>query len=219
MPGHGRPTAGNAARGPQDSPSLADTSHVEQVQEQFDPVDAARRGDSSCLAELWRRYAGPVAAYARSRGSWEPDDLVSEVFLCAFRQLPTFVGDESAFRSLLFTITHRRVVDEVRRRGRRVATVSLDTTRDTAHRVVASAEDCALGRSSDARRLLETLAPDQRDVLMLRIFGDLTVDQIAAVLGKRPGAVKALQRRGLEALRRRLPASPVLTTFDTEGRD
>ncbi len=41
---------------------------------------------------------------------------------------------------------------------------------------------------------------------MLRIFGDLTIDQIAQVLGKREGAVKALQRRGLESLRRLLAA-------------
>ena len=44
--------------------------------------------------------------------------------------------------------------------------------------------------------------PDQRDVLLLRILGDLTVDQVADVLGKSAGAVKQLQRRGLEAIRR-----------------
>ena len=46
------------------------------------------------------------------------------------------------------------------------------------------------------------LAPDQRDVVLLRILGDLTVEQVAEMLGKTPGAVKQLQRRGLEAIRR-----------------
>ena len=41
---------------------------------------------------------------------------------------------------------------------------------------------------------------------MLRIFGDLTIEQISDILGKRVGAVKALQRRGLESLRRLLAA-------------
>ena len=53
---------------------------------------------------------------------------------------------------------------------------------------------------------LATLAPDQRDVLLLRVVADLTVEQVADALGKRPGAVKALQRRGVAALRRTLPA-------------
>jgi RNA polymerase sigma-70 factor (ECF subfamily) len=55
---------------------------------------------------------------------------------------------------------------------------------------------------------LAKLAPDQRDVLLLRIVADCTIDQIARILGKRPGAVKALQRRGLAALR---------TILDREG--
>ena len=54
------------------------------------------------------------------------------------------------------------------------------------------------------RSLLGELSPDQRDVLLLRIVADLTVEQVAEALGKAPGAVKQLQRQGLGALRRRL---------------
>jgi RNA polymerase sigma-70 factor (ECF subfamily) len=49
------------------------------------------------------------------------------------------------------------------------------------------------------------LAPDQRTVVLLRIIGDLTIEEIAGVLGKRPGAVKALQRRGLRRLKEAYP--------------
>lgn len=52
--------------------------------------------------------------------------------------------------------------------------------------------------------VLADLAPEQREVLTLRIVGDLTVEQVAEVLGKSPGAVKSLQHRGVAALRRRL---------------
>ncbi|MGH2695176.1 MAG: RNA polymerase sigma factor [Actinomycetota bacterium] len=54
------------------------------------------------------------------------------------------------------------------------------------------------------RRALDRLSLDQRDVLLLRLFGRLTVAEVALVTGKRPGAVKALQRRGLASLRRHL---------------
>jgi RNA polymerase sigma-70 factor (ECF subfamily) len=52
------------------------------------------------------------------------------------------------------------------------------------------------------RDLCERLVPDQRDVLVLRLLGRLTVEEVAAALGKTPGAVKALQRRGFGAIGR-----------------
>jgi RNA polymerase sigma factor (sigma-70 family) len=61
----------------------------------------------------------------------------------------------------------------------------------------------ALG-SERVRSLLEGLSPDQRTVLTLRVIGDLTVEQVAELIGKRPGAVKQLQRRALAALRKSL---------------
>ena len=69
-----------------------------------------------------------------------------------------------------------------------------------------SAEHDAERRLGDerARQLLDDLVPDQRDVMVLRIVADLTVEQVAEVLGKNVGAVKALQRRALENLRKKV---------------
>ena len=52
--------------------------------------------------------------------------------------------------------------------------------------------------------VLADLRPDQREVLTLRIIGDLSLEQVADVLGKSRGAVKSLQHRGIAALQRRL---------------
>ena len=52
--------------------------------------------------------------------------------------------------------------------------------------------------------MLGTLSEDQRAVLLLRVVGDLSIEEVAKAVGKRPGAVKALQRRGLAAIRREL---------------
>ncbi len=67
-------------------------------------------------------------------------------------------------------------------------------------------EDEAVRRLATERvhRLCEGLVPDQRDVLLLRMLACLTVEEIAQALGKTPGAVKALQRRGLAAIRRQM---------------
>ena len=59
------------------------------------------------------------------------------------------------------------------------------------------------------RRILEALTPDQRDVLLLRILGGLTVVQVAVVVDRTPGAVKMLQARGLAAIRREIDRGAV----------
>ena len=68
------------------------------------------------------------------------------------------------------------------------------------------AADEALARigTEKVHRVLESLSADQREVLLLRIVGDLSIEQVARAVGKRPGAIKQLQRRALAAIRREL---------------
>ena len=164
---------------------------------------AAQSGSSWACTDLWTDHAPAVMAFLRARGSHEPEDLTSEVFLAVFDSLDRFSGNEQAFRTYVFTIAYRRLVDELRRRATRGLHVEWDDAADP--RRSASAEHEAIGKLADAsaRALLEDLPPDQRDVMVLRIIADLTVEQVADILGKRPGAVKALQRRALTALRKK----------------
>jgi RNA polymerase sigma factor (sigma-70 family) len=153
---------------------------------------------------LYAALSGPVLGFCRARGVAEPEDVASEVFLAAFTSLNGFIGDEQQFRSWLFTIAHRRIVDSFRRDSRRPVTTPYHPEFDD--RLVASGEDDALVSlaTQRVRDRLEALPVDQRDVLLLRILGDLTIEQIAGVLGKSEGAVKALQRRALASLRKRI---------------
>lgn len=171
-------------------------------QAQFTSVlEAAQAGAEWAWSRLYDDIAGPVLGYLRSRGAAEPEDLVGEVFLQVARNLGTFRGDYAAFRSWIFTVAHHRVVDERRYRTRRPvdpgevpeSALGMGDTEAEALEQLATGEVIAL---------LATLTPEQRDVLLLRVVGDLSVDEVAAIVGRRPGAVKALQRRGLEKLRR-----------------
>jgi DNA-directed RNA polymerase specialized sigma24 family protein len=56
--------------------------------------------------------------------------------------------------------------------------------------------------AAQVEALCQRLVPDQRDVLLLRLLGHLTIDEVADTVGKTPGAVKALQRRGFLAIAR-----------------
>ena len=73
-------------------------------------------------------------------------------------------------------------------------------------RTVGSAEDAAHAALSLARvqAVLEVLPDDQRDVLTLRVVADLSIEQVAAIMGRSVGAVKQLQRRGMVAIREAL---------------
>jgi RNA polymerase sigma-70 factor (ECF subfamily) len=177
-------------------------------------LDEARAGSQAAYGELWRRLSPAVCGYLRAKGAGDADATTNEVFLQAFGALPGFVGDADRFRGLLFTIAQRRLVDELRRRSRRVVEVEWSPELDDRHDQSAEHQVLAGDGDREARALLDGLPPDQRDVMMLRIFGDLTVDQIATTLGKTPGAVKQLQRRGLENLRRRV-AGTAETSADT----
>ena len=180
----------------------------------FEPVlAAARQGAGWAFTRLYEWLSPAVASYARAQGASDPDDVTSEVFLAAFSNLGSFSGTETQFRSWVFTIAHRRIIDDRRARTRRPPPRSFEEEGPARARggVRASAEDDALDAmgTERIREVLDKLAPDQRDVIAMRVIADLSVDQVAAVLGKQPGAVKSLQRRALASLRRQLSAEGV----------
>ena len=165
-------------------------------------IDAARLGQPWALQVVHASLAPAVAAYCRRYGSSDWEELTNEVMLAVLTGLPRFVGGPEQLRTYAFTVAHHKVVDDLRRRSRTVATVPWQSDRDS--RTVPSAEQEAVDLLGTARvhEVLARLVPDQRDVLLLRIVGDLTVEQVAEVLGKSVGAVKQLQRRALAALRK-----------------
>jgi len=170
----------------------------------FTPVlEAARAGAEWAWRRLYEDLSGQVLGYIRRQGAADAEDLLGEVWLQVARNIGTFDGDEGGFRSWIFTVAHHRVIDERRRSGRRREDPVADVPEPMSDDVAESSalENLATDR---VQHLLDRLAPGQRDVLLLRIVGGLTVVEVAEALGKRPGAVKALQRRGLEALRRLL---------------
>lgn len=182
--------------------------------EAFDAVlSAAQAGAGWAATRLYETLAGRVAGYLRTQGVTDYEDATSDVFLGVFARLHTFCGGEAQFRSFVFTIAHRRVVDHWRARARRPEATPLDTSgpEEPETSPTISAEDHALESlgTERVRRLLGELTPDQRDVLTLRVLADLSVEQTAAALGKPSGAVKALQHRALATLRKKLSAQGV----------
>lgn len=174
--------------------------------ESFDSVlAAARAGAGWAWERIYDGLAPRVLGYLRARGAPDPDGICGDVFCQVVRDIHAFEGDEGAFRSWVFVMAHRRLVDDARRRKRRPEALT-GPEGFAGLTDAADIESDLVKRDVNAwiRALIETLTPAQRDVLLMRIFGGLTVEEVARAVGRRAGAVKALQRRGLETLRRRL---------------
>jgi RNA polymerase sigma-70 factor (ECF subfamily) len=179
----------------------------ERLGDAFEPLlAAAQAGEGWAFERLFTWLGRPVVAYLRGMGLEDPDGTANDVFLRAFSAVGTFAGPEERFRSWVFTIAHHLVVDERRLVSRRPRRTALDAAGPDPGPPAPDAAEVAMAGLGDerVRRLLAGLAPDQRDVVLLRIVADLSIEDTATALGKKPGAVKALQHRAMRTLRSRI---------------
>jgi len=162
---------------------------------------AAQGGSALAFEQLVRSLSARLLSFARSRRAADPEGLVNEVLLSVFRRIARFEGSEPQFNAWVFTIARNQLIDEARRRQRRpVETIVRDP--ETHSPAVESVEDEVVAGLGTERLLarLDVLTADQRDVVLLRVVADLTIETIAETLGKKPGAIKALQRRAFRTL-------------------
>jgi RNA polymerase sigma factor (sigma-70 family) len=124
------------------------------------------------------------------------------VFVEVVRSLGRFDGDEAGFRSWVFTIAHRRLIDARRAATRRpahpVPTEQLDPVAPPTDDEVVLLERAS---TAEVLALLDRLGEDQREVLVLRLVAGLTTAEVAEVTGRSTEAVKGLAKRGLARLR------------------
>ena len=162
-------------------------------------IERARAGDRDALGALWRSHQHLLLRYFRGRGSTQPEDLASQVWIDVANSLHRFEGDGDAFRRWLFTIARRRHIDATRRQARRPEDVDADAVSASADESSARAFD-AIGALDRAIALVRRLPPDMAEAVLLRVVADLAVDEIARVMGRREGHVRVLVHRGLRKL-------------------
>jgi RNA polymerase sigma factor (sigma-70 family) len=167
-------------------------------------IAAARGGAEWAWRELYGELAPSVIGFLRARGAPDPEDVGGEVFVQVVRDLARFDGDWRGFRAWVFAIARNRMLDERRRILRRPDQPVPEPAELAAEGGDVAEDAFARLELERVTAVLAELSPDQRDVLLLRVIGDLSVDEVARILGKRAGAVKQLQRRGLAAAGRLL---------------
>jgi RNA polymerase sigma-70 factor (ECF subfamily) len=176
-----------------------------QAGEAFESVlDAARCGAEWAWSRLVDDIDGTLRGYVRRQGGIDPDDLVGETWLHVARGIHRFEGDHNAFRSWVFMVAHHRIIDERRRQRRRPEELLERELLDREGPPAGSAESYAMERieHEELQQLLDLLSSDQREVVLLRFVGGFGISEIAEIVGKKAGAVQALQRRALARLKR-----------------
>ncbi len=165
-------------------------------------LTAAQSGAEWAWTQLYHSVARQVLGYLRAQGAREAEDLLGEVFVHIARGIARFEGTEDGFRSWVFTVAHHRVIDE-RRKRRRHPVDPAEAVADQLTPAPSSAEQALESLATErVRDLIDLLVPAQRDVMMLRVVAGMTVVEVAEVLGRSIGGVKALQRRAVASLQR-----------------
>jgi RNA polymerase sigma-70 factor (ECF subfamily) len=168
---------------------------------------AARSREPAAVTRIYTAYAPALFRFfmAAVGDRHQAEDLTGTAFVSAIEALPRFRGPIGALGGWLFQIARHDLYD-FRRKQARSRIEPLD---DNLNEAAVSAgaedpEDLAIDRLESGRVVaaMRQLSSDQREVLLLRMAGGLTAPEVAELLGKTTGAVKALQHRGLASLAR-----------------
>jgi len=174
-------------------------------EEQFH-IERAKSGDSVSFGALYDHYLKLIYRFIAVKVTTrqEAEDLAHEVFVSAWRQLPSYQAQGYPFGSWLYKIARNKVIDYYRTRK---SHVSLDETllADTELFGVNPEHEKVIDASIDLttiERALKELSPEQREIIELRFMADLSPAEIAKAVGKREGNVRIIQHRALQKLKK-----------------
>jgi RNA polymerase sigma-70 factor (ECF subfamily) len=167
-------------------------------------LERASKADPEALAVLYDRYVGRIYNYIYHRVGQADlaEDLTAQVFARMLESIRDGRACRTSFSGWIYRIAHNLVIDHYRRRGR-AAFVELDEATpiaadeaDPLRKVEARLE------SEHLRAALTKLTEEQAEVIALRFLDEFSIAEVAAMMNKTEGAIKALQYRAVSALRR-----------------
>ncbi len=165
----------------------------------------AQDGNSEAFGQLYDAYMERIYrfVYFRVEDQQTAEDITSQVFLKAWSNLDRFSFNRTPYLAWLYTIAHNAVIDHYR--TRKVTTALDDVQLSQQDHAEAVENDIDLSSEMKSiKEALEMLTDDQQKVLTLKFIEGMSNHEIARHLGKREGAIRALQMRGLQALAKQL---------------
>jgi RNA polymerase sigma-70 factor, ECF subfamily len=194
----------------QDSESTRTRAETARAELDAELTALARRaadGDRAALDSLLRAASPLLVRYCRGRlghrapGLSTPEDVAQDVVIAVCGALPRYRDLETPFMAFAYGIARNKVADAYRAaaRDRSDPTDELPEATD----VAAGPEASAVGSAelADLMALVDRLPPQQRDIVVLRVLGQLSAEETAVAVGSTPGAVRVAQHRALTKLR------------------
>lgn len=178
-------------------------------------IDRARDGDREAFAELYERYVDVVFRYAMHRVDGDrqlAEDITSETFTRALRRIDTYVDHRSDVGAWFVTIARNLILDHYKSKAHSTSVLVPDFasfSRMLPFRRTGPGMATRIANQSAYTQLwacVAQLRTDQRECVIMRFLGGMSVSQVAKVMGRNDGAIKALQHRAVRRLAQLIPA-------------
>jgi RNA polymerase sigma-70 factor (ECF subfamily) len=171
----------------------------------------AQDGNSEAFGQLYDAYMERIYrfVYFRVEDQQTAEDITSQVFLKAWSNLDRFSFSRTPYLAWLYTIAHNAVIDHYRTRKVTTALDDVQLSQPDHSEAVENDIDLTVEMQS-VKTALQALTDDQQKVLTLKFIEGMSNNEIARQLGKREGAIRALQMRGLQALAKQLEEKMVI---------
>jgi len=171
----------------------------------------AQAGNSEAFGQLYDAYMERIYrfVYFRVEDQQTAEDITSQVFLKAWSNLDRFSFSRTPYLAWLYTIAHNAVIDHYRTRKVTAALDDVQLSQQDHAEAVENEIDLS-AEMKEIKEALQMLTDDQQKVLTLKFIEGMSNNEIARHLGKREGAIRALQMRGLQALAKQLEEKMVI---------
>ncbi|MBN2536359.1 MAG: sigma-70 family RNA polymerase sigma factor [Spirochaetales bacterium] len=164
------------------------------------------------FAEVYDNYASRIYQfiYYKTYHKETAEDITSQTFLRAFENLDHFDPEKGSISAWIYQIARNLVVDHYRAKKK---TVDIDDVWDLAGEQNVELDVQNKEQLEELREVLKKLPVEQRDILILRIWQELSYKEIAQIIGKTEGACKMMFSRVIATLRKNLSVAALLLFF------
>lgn len=179
---------------------------------ELDAIARCQSGDMDAFAILYDIYVKKIYSfiYFRTHHKETAEDLTSVTFTKAFQNFSSFKGDKGLFSAWLYKIARNTVIDSSRTAK---PTVDLDAAVNAASRDDVAGEAEVRDRLDQVKKYLGNLSDEQREIVIMRLWDELSYAEIAAVTGKTEGNCKVIFSRVMQKMQKELLPTLVLLLF------